>query len=414
MVANSPVGHTDGGMGRVTFGFGAFRALAVRTAALLAPLAISACGMNDVPRGLPAMQPTVMQAPKTAEGEVVGNGDTRVALLLPLSAEGNGARVATELRNAALLALQDAEGDPLQLVIKDTAGTEAGASAAAAAAAREGAALVLGPLFAANVRAAASALPGSRTPIMAFSSDSTVAGPNVYLNAYPPEGLVERIVAYSVSQGLSNIVAIVPAGPAGDLAEMQARKTLRRTGGELVALARYDYSNASVQAAVQEVAVAVGEADAVFLPDGGNSPAAIAGALKGMGFDLAGKRLLGTGQWASVDLSDPVLSGAWFADTDRARMDAYRDRYQQRYGTEPSVTSALAYDSVILAAMLARKGGAAAFSQSNLQMPSGFAGYTGTFRFRPDGTVQRSYAVYEIVEGDLRLVSPASSGFGGF
>lgn len=379
-----------------------------------ATLLLSACAPS-VPYGLPSgrsLPPPATGTQIPAEGEVIGTGDIRVALLLPLSAEGNGAQVAAEMKNAAQLALEHSGLDALELVIKDTGGTEAGAAAAAQSAARERAALVLGPLFAANVRAAGSVLAPQGITIIAFSSDRSVAAPGIYLNSYLPEGLVRRIISHAASQGLKKVVAIVPNGPAGDIDENVARATLESAGGSLLAVTRYDYDNASMQRAVQEAALAAHEADAIFLPDGGNSPSAIVAALRTLGIDLSGKRLLGTGQWASVNLSDPALQGAWFSDTDHARMNRYWMFYRQRFGREPSVTSALAYDSVILAATLARRG-EAALTQASLQAPTGFAGATGAFRFLPDGTTERGYAVYEVIDGAARLISPAPTSFTG-
>lgn len=384
-------------------------------AEVLACAVLAGCAAQGVPSGLPGRPFSTLPPSQSApvQGEVIGTGETRAALLLPLSAEGNGGAVATELKNAALLAMEDVGMEALEIVVKDTAGTEAGASAAAASAVSEGAAVVLGPLFAANVRAASAALSQRRLPVIAFSSDSTAAGPGTYLNSFLPQDLARRVISYASSQGVREVVAIVPNGAAGDLAEAAARQALQAAGGSLTAVARYDYDNASVQAAVQQVALAVGEADAIFIPDGGNSPSAIVAALRGMGVDLSGKRLLGTGQWASANLSDPALQGGWFADVDHARLLLFKNRYQQRFGAPPSVTAALGYDSVILAATLARKGGAAAFTAANLQIASGFAGTTGTFRFLPDGTNQRGYAVYEVTEGAGRLISPAPTSFAG-
>ncbi|WEX09348.1 penicillin-binding protein activator [Chelativorans sp. AA-79] len=391
------------------------RAGTITVAALAAFL--SACSTQQVPSGLPSRQPAATARPAAntvpAQGEIIGSGETRVALLVPLSAEGNGGTVAGEIRNAARLALEDAGLDTLQIVVKDTGGTEPGASAAAASAVSEGAAMILGPLFAANVRAASVALGPAHPPTLAFSSDRSAAGPGTYLNSFLPGDLVRRIIAYAASQGVRRVVALVPNGPAGQLAEAEARRVLQASGGEVVAVGRYGYDNASMMAALQEVALSISDADAIFIPDGGNTPSVIAAALKGMGIDLSGKRLLGNGQWTSANLSDPALQGGWFADVDHARLNIFKGRYQQRFGAEPSVTASLAYDSVILASALARQGGAAAFTPAYLQTVSGFAGTTGTFRFLPDGTNERGYAVYEVTDGAARLISPAPASFTG-
>jgi len=396
---------------------GALRAR-IATAAMLTCVAfLAACSAGDIPSGLPIREPAVMPAqdtaPVPAQGEILGTGSTRVALLVPLGTQGNGGVVAAELKNAAQLALEDAGLDSLQIVVKDTGGNEAGASAAAASAGAEGSAMIIGPLFAAEVRSASTALGPSHPPILAFSSDRNVAAPGTYLNSFLPEDLVRRIMSYAVSQGVRRVVALVPNGPAGDLAETEARRILQAAGGDVVAIGRYGYDNASVMAALQQVALEIGQADAIFIPDGGNTPSVIVSALKGMGIDLSGKKLLGNGQWTSANLADQALQGGWFADVDHARLNIFKGRYRQRFGTEPSVTASLAYDSVILAAAFARQGGAAAFTRANLEIPAGFAGTTGTFRFRPDGTNERGYAVYEVMDGAARLISPPPSSFAG-
>ena len=80
----------------------------------------------------------------------------KVGLLLPLSASTQTALVAKAMREAAELALFESRGAELQLVIKDDKGTEDGARAAATEAIGQGAEIILGPLFAKSVRAAAA------------------------------------------------------------------------------------------------------------------------------------------------------------------------------------------------------------------------------------------------------------------
>ena len=89
-------------------------------------------------------------------GEAFGTGSVRVSLLLPKTAPGNGAAVAQELRNGALLALQDFGQDTIQIVIKDTAGQAGGAQAAANEAVLEGSSAILGPVFSGSVSAASA------------------------------------------------------------------------------------------------------------------------------------------------------------------------------------------------------------------------------------------------------------------
>jgi ABC-type branched-subunit amino acid transport system substrate-binding protein len=395
-----------------------FRVGRLVVAAIMLPLALSAC--ESVPFGIPGLEPSPPAentpppavALPPARGEIIGTGPVRVALLLPMSGAGNGGQAASEFRNAARLAAEDFGLQTIELVVKDTAGKPELALAMASEANAEGASLVLGPLFAAEVMQSATVLRPSGKIEIAFSSDRSVAGGGTYLNSFLPEGLVDRGVAFAVSRGYRSFVALLPNGPAGDLADSQLRRTLGANGGTLIQVARYDYDNSSLQVAASSIAQAAGQAQAVFIPDGGNSPNAIVSALKSNGVDLASKKLVGTGQWTTANLADPALTGAWFADTDQAKLATYKARYRQKFGAEPSGNSALAYDTVSLAAGIVRRSGGGGFTREVIEQASGYSGYTGIFRFMADGTTQRGYAVYEVgTAGVPTVVSPAPTGF---
>jgi hypothetical protein len=390
--------------------------LAAAAALSLLPL-LAAC--DTVGIGLPDPDPSQPSGPPAASlpaarGEVIGTGPVRVALLLPMTASGNGARIASEFRNAASMALEDFGQQSIQIVVKDTAGRPEQARAMASEADAEGSSAVLGPLFAAEVRQAAAALgPAGRIEI-AFSSDSGVAGGTTYLNSFLPEGIVDRGVSYAVAHGYRLFVALVPNGPAGDIAENQLRRTLAATGGTLIQTARYDYDNSSLQETAAAIARAAGEAQAIFIPDGGGSPTAIVAALKSNGVDLSSKKLVGTGQWTTANLADPALVGGWFADADQAKLATYKGRYRQKFGADPSVNSALAYDSVALIAGIVRRYGAAGLKREVIEAPAGYSGYTGVFRFRAGGLSERGYAVYEVGAGGTpAMISPAPASFDG-
>ena len=90
-----------------------------------------------------------------------GGGAVKVALLLPITGSGNTPSVAKSLKQAGELALFDFDNPNVTLVPKDTRGTPDGARAAAESAVQDGAELIIGPLFADEVSAAA---PVARAP----------------------------------------------------------------------------------------------------------------------------------------------------------------------------------------------------------------------------------------------------------
>lgn len=378
-------------------------------------LALAACQGSVVPYGAPQPQQASLpeSAPETlppARGEVIGSGPVRVAMLLPLTGAGNSATVAGELRNAARLAMAD-WGSSLHLVIKDTQGTANGTVDAAAEAVEERARIVLGPLFAANVTAATGVFASAGVTMIAFSTDATVAGPGVYLASYLPQTIIEQTLDHALNSGYSSFIAFLPEGPVGDVAEAQLRRSLSAAGAGLAGLARYAYDDASVAAAIESVAGSIAQADAIFIPDGGNTPGVIVSSLKRRGVDLAGKRLLGTGQWATADLANPNLSGAWLADADHDAIAAFRAKYAQDHGGTPSVLAAVAYDTVALVAGLVGRFGPEGLTSTAIEDPTGFSGFTGIFRLKSDGTNERGLTIYEVSGGEMIPIREAPRSF---
>ncbi|PHP68849.1 penicillin-binding protein activator [Zhengella mangrovi] len=371
------------------------------------PMGLPAPGIN----GLPVEQPTPVPATlPPAKGEIIGNGPVRVAMLLPLTAPGNAGVVAKGFRNAAALAVDDFAGS-VELVVKDTAGVPNTATDAAGEAFNEGAAIVLGPLFSGNVSAVSGVLEPRGRMMIAFSSDASVARRGVYLNSFLPGDIIRRTLDHAAAQGVRRIMAIVPDGAFGILVERTARETLSRSGGELVGVVRYTYDDSSVAKAVADSLPLIARADAILLPDGGNTPGVFARQLREAGAELQGKRFLGSGQWSGAELGDAAFNGAWYADVDQTRLGQFATRYQQKYGEKPVPNMALGYDTLALVAGLARNGGAAALNAAKLESPGGFNGYAGLFRLRSDGRNERGYAVYEIREGKAHVVAPAPTDF---
>ena len=100
-------------------------------------------------------QPAPGPAGAPQQPAAVGNGQVKVGLILPLSAAGNAGVAAQSMKNAAEMALSEFLNPNIQLLIKDDGGSPQGAQQAAQQAIDEGAEIILGPLFALSVPAAA-------------------------------------------------------------------------------------------------------------------------------------------------------------------------------------------------------------------------------------------------------------------
>lgn len=331
-----------------------------------------------------------------------------MALILPLGAGGNAGAAAQSMKNAAEMALAEFAGPNIQLIVKDDGGTPQGAQTAARAALQEGAEIVLGPLFSGSVAAAGQVTKGRNVPMIAFSTDTNVAAPGVYLLSFLPESDVDRIVRFASANGKKALVALLPDNAYGAVAEAQLQQAISQTGTRLISIERYSGEQPKLAEPIRRIAAASKQADAIFLADSADATPQIAQALAQAGVAAPRIQFIGTGLWDDPKLyADPKLAGAWFAAPDSAAYRAFAERYRKRFGQEPARTASLAYDAVSLVAALVKSQGPDRFSEATLTNPSGFSGIDGIFRFRADGTCERGLAVMEIRNGGARPISPA-------
>ena len=340
----------------------------------------------------------------------IGNGQVKVALILPLSAGGNAGVAAQSMKNASEMALAEFLNPNLQLLVKDDGGSPQGAQQSAQQALDEGAEIILGPLFAASVPAVAQVARGRGISVIAFSTDSSVASRGVYLLSFLPESDVNRIVDYAAGTGKRSFVAMLPDNAYGNVVEAAFKQAVPRRGGRVVAFEKY---GADRTTATRNVVAALAQADALLLADDGDAVASVAEGLAGAGANLLNVQLLGTGLWDNPRVfASARLQGGLYAAPDPAGFRAFATRYRNKYGAEPVRTATLAYDAVALVAALSRTQGGKRFTSEVLLNASGFAGIDGLFRFRAEGTNERGLAVMRVASGGPTPVAGSPRSFG--
>jgi len=360
-----------------------------------------------------ASPPPDQATPTTGAPGTIGQGQTKIALILPLSASGNAGAAAQSMRNAAEMAFADFNNPDVQLIFKDDGGTTQGAQTAARQAIEEGAQVILGPLFAHAVAAVAPIARASRVPVIAFSTDSNVATRGVFLLSFLPESDVDRVVGYAISQGRHSFAALVPDNAYGGAVEAAFRQIVPAKGGRVVAIARYHPGDARMQRPVRQIAQAAAGADALFIPDSGDAVPKVAKQLAAAGVNLKRLQVLGTGLWDDPRIfSDTALEGGWFAGPDSSGYKAFATRYRSKYGQDPVRTATLAYDATALMVALAKSAPGQRITAEALTNPSGFSGIDGVFRFKVDGTNQRGLAVHKVTPSGGEVISGAPRSFG--
>ena len=201
--------------------------------------------------------PTPAPAGPPQQPLAVGTGQVKVGLILPLSAAGNAGVAAQSMKNAAEMALAEFQNPNIQLLIKDDAGSPQGAQQGTQQALDEGAEIILGPLFALSVPATAQLTRARGVSVIAFSTDSSVAGRGVYLLSFLPESDVNRIVEYAASTGKRSFAALLPDNAYGNVVEAAFKQAVGRRGGRIVAFEKYGADRAT---AARNVAQALGQA----------------------------------------------------------------------------------------------------------------------------------------------------------
>jgi ABC-type branched-subunit amino acid transport system substrate-binding protein len=335
----------------------------------------------------------------------------RVGVILPFSNASPATRsLAGAMLKAAELALYDSGSRDIVLMTADDSANPSEAAAAATRLLNQGAEVIVGPLFAASVRTVAPLARDRGVPVLAFSTDRTVAGKGVYLLSFQPQNEVTRVVNYAAAQGHKSFAALIPRTTYGDVTEQAFRQAVAGNGGTVTAVERF--SPGSGAAMEQTSAIAKAGADAVFIPQGGSTLRTIAPTLTYNGVDTSKVKLLGTGLWDDFAITkEPSLTNGWFAAPAPDADAHFISNYRQAFGSQPPQLATLAYDAVSLVALLSSGPAYHRFTDPALTDPNGFSGIDGIFRFNPDGSVDRGLAVLAVRPGGFDVINPAPTTF---
>lgn len=370
----------------------------------------------------------------------------RIGMLLPLS--GPEGALGNALLNAAELALFEIDDPWIELIPEDTMGTPAGARAAMEAVLKAGARVVLGPLLSTSVREVAPVAKLAGVNVIAFSTDRSVAGDNVFLIGFSPENEVFRIVEFARSQGLRRFAALVPETAYGERVADSVRVATSANPRDLVRITTYPPQTDRIYDPVRELAnydqrhrallemrrvvgaMATDEAaallreleekdtlgpvnfDAVLIAEGGTMLEALAPLLPFYDIDPKLVRFLGTGLWDDRGtLIEPSLEGGWFTGPHSRNGRDFFEKFETAFGYQPPRISSLAYDAMVLVMALQYYDRPDPFSAAALREERGFMGTDGAFRFRADGTAERNLAIMQVGARSFNVIDEAPDVF---
>ncbi|HJT43474.1 MAG TPA: penicillin-binding protein activator [Rhizomicrobium sp.] len=352
--------------------------------------------------------PSYMRLPGMAADTV----PVRVGIILPFSSSAAPTRaLAASMLKAAQLAMFDSGNSNILLMTADEGNGGASAASAAQQLLAQGAEIIVGPLFGPSVAAVAPIARDRAVPVLAFSTEKSVAGNGAYLLSFLPQNEVRRVIGYAAAKGHRQFAALAPQTAYGDVAKDAFTEAVAAAKGTVVSVERYAPNAAAV--AGPAGAVAKSSADAVLIAQGGVILRAIAPTLSLDGATRDKVKLLGTGLW-NDDASltrEAALYGSWYAAPAPNADTEFVAKYRAAFSAAPPQLASLAYDAVSLVALLAPGTPYRRFTAAALMDPNGFAGVNGIFRFNADGTSERGLAVLEITASGPVMVSPAPTTF---
>lgn len=334
----------------------------------------------------------------------------KFALIVPLS--GKGADIGKALRDAARLAVAEKGSADYAIIPIDV--NEGGPAAAAEKAVSYGVEAILGPVFSDDVGKVAKVARKNKLKVFSFSNNKAIAGNGVYVFGLIPSQQVERMLIYAGNKGVKNYSAVVPNNIYGHQSSEMVRKFSGWIGAKLMDIGLYSAKTPTSTAAgvISDAYKNKGmkpklSTDAVVIVEGGEKLKSVVNALSNAGVGCGRVRCLGVSSWDDKKvISNPALSGAWYAGSPYEDVEDFLLRFQQKYRYMPDEIASLGYDLATFAIDVAP-----AFSRSDIEKSSGFKGIKGIYRFTGEGVNQRGYAVYEIRNGLAQVIDTAPNRF---
>lgn len=352
---------------------------------------------------------------------------TRAAILLPLS--GAYQSVGTELRKAVDMAVISLAPPQFEVIYIDTAKAPAEAAYAAIAADAD---VIIGPVFSSHTAAIAPIAIENRIPVLSFSNNSTITNPGVWIMGQQPEHEMEAVLSYAMASlaAIENIppeqarIAIVTndtaygrtlrdysirhlttagaAPPAQLLLDQTVLENENRLQQSIRQFARWTKENPSPEF---DMVIICGDADFTLT---------VAPVLVWHDLDPAKVRFVGSSQWNRADMiTEPSLQGGLYATLPTDRRQRFEKVWNTYFTEPPGDLAPLGFDAVAVASLMTGDATTDNEDMANnvLLRETGFAGFSGVFRFYPDGSHRRHLEVRQINRFRSATVRPADTTF---
>lgn len=293
----------------------------------------------------------------------------------------------------------------------------------------EGALGVIGPLGAQAAKAVGPVASQWSVPLLALTQKEEDTGDNPYvLNLLlDNRDMVRTLVKYCRERlGYTRFAALYPDDRYGQKLSKVFADVVREQGGNLLASIPYKEKATDFKEPIQKLMTVAKQNvspsgvdstpfEALFIPDQVQTVSLIAPQLPY--YNVVGATLLGTNLWGEGPLvqvggsfvEQAIFATPFYSDSESPKVRAFKERYQSVYHTSPSYLEAQAYDALMLflhaRSTLRPNSLDRASLLQNLLQTRGYEGVAGTYSFSPDGSLERSYFLLQVLNGQLSRIS---------
>ena len=354
-------------------------------------------------------QPAVTAAASPVTKEELYNNAavTKIALIVPMS--GAPAALGNSMLVAGQMALKDMGAENFQLLPRDSGVTAESGRAAIDAAIKDGARLILGPVFTDQVKVGRATAANAGVPMIGFTTDASVADNNTLVMGFLPSQQVVRVIDFAAARGAADVLVVAPPNQYG-VAVTDTATRYKKLPAKIIA-AR---SGEKPEALAAKIKAQLTPKTALLFAYDGETTARIIKVLDTMAIAPETTLMMGTGL-----LDDPKLAtmreleNVYFASAPLDLRAKFDRKYRSIARQAPERLASLAYDGVALAVAVAHdsKNQASPFPQSAIHDKNGFAGIDGIFRFNNSGQVERGLSILTWKSGSLYEMDKAPKSF---
>jgi branched-chain amino acid transport system substrate-binding protein len=185
------------------------------------------------------------------------------------------------------------------------------------------------------------------------------------------------------------------------------KRTFEAAGGKIVTVASYNPGTADFRAQLTSIRALA--PDVIFFPGYYQDSGLILKQARELG--IKSTFIGGDGSYSPelIKIAGSAAEGSYYTmpgmavGSADAKIDAFVNAYKAKYGTEPHLYSAYAYDALLTIAQAIRQGGYSGEGIKNALYQITFDGVTGKTRFDSFGEIDKPYSVFEVKNGSFVL-----------